>query len=232
MEKETGYIGVIPSIVYGNPSDKVFLCVHGQGGCKEEAESFADIAVPRGWQVLSVDLPEHGSRAHGEGKNVPWQVVPELREVMEFAKSRWDSIALRAVSIGAWFSMLSYANDRLERCVLVSPILDMNRLIGNMMRWSGVGVDRLRDELVIQAPSGETLSWEYYSYAKANPIERWDHRTEILYGGNDDLTERRIVDDFARRFGCGLTVMETGEHWFHTPEQLEFLDGWTSRLLG
>ena len=35
-----------------------------------------------------------------------------------------------------------------------------------------------------------------------------------------------VLDDFVRRFGCGLTVMEDGEHWFHTPEQLDFLREW------
>lgn len=31
-------------------------------GNKEEAEAFANIAVPHEYQVLSVDLPEHGER--------------------------------------------------------------------------------------------------------------------------------------------------------------------------
>lgn len=28
-----------------------------------------------------------------------------------------------------------------------------------------------------------------------------------------------------------LTVMENGEHWFHTAEQLAFLDGWVKDAL-
>ena len=28
-----------------------------------------------------------------------------------------------------------------------------------------------------------------------------------------------------------LTVMENGEHWFHTAEQLAFLDGWVKEVL-
>ena len=31
-------IGKIPAILWGNPSDKVYLYVHGKAGCKEEAE--------------------------------------------------------------------------------------------------------------------------------------------------------------------------------------------------
>ena len=53
----------------------------------------------------------------------------------------------------------------------------------------------------------------------------------ILYAGKDHLTAREAVDDFARRFGCTVTVMENGEHWFHTEEQLAVLDAWLRREL-
>ena len=50
---------------------------HGQGGNKTEAAAFAALAAPTGWQVLGIDLPEHGDRT-GETDFTPWQVVPEL----------------------------------------------------------------------------------------------------------------------------------------------------------
>ena len=49
------------------------------------------------------------------------------------------------------------------------------------------------------------------------------------YAGQDHLTARKTVDDFARRFGCTVTVMEYGEHWFHTEEQLAVLDAWLQK---
>ena len=45
------------------------------------------------------------------------------------------------------------------------------------------------------------------------------------------MTERETIDDFARRFGGTVTVMENGEHWFHTEEQLAVLDAWLRREL-
>ena len=36
---------------------------------------------------------------------------------------------------------------------------------------------------------------------------------------------------FAARPGRTLTVMEDGEHWFHTPQQLAVLEQWTMRML-
>ena len=35
------------------------------------------------------------------------------------------------------------------------------------------------------------------------------------------------AEAFAARFHAGLTVMEGGEHWFHTPAQMEVLRRWT-----
>ena len=50
----------IPAIIWGDPSTKVYLYVHGQGGYKEEAEAFAGIASRHSCQVLSIDLPGYG----------------------------------------------------------------------------------------------------------------------------------------------------------------------------
>ncbi|MEL7656754.1 MAG: alpha/beta hydrolase, partial [Bacillota bacterium] len=57
----------IPVIVYGEPSEKVFLFIHGKNGYKEEADPFAAIACRKGYQVLSFDLPEHGERRNETG---------------------------------------------------------------------------------------------------------------------------------------------------------------------
>ncbi len=227
MEIKHFQVHGIPSILWGEPSKNLYLFIHGQKGCKEEAEPFAEIAVRYGWQVLSIDLPEHGARKEEKTSFDPWHVVPELLKVMEYAKAHWNCIALRANSIGAWFSMLSYSNMNLKKCLFVSPILDMQQLIQNMMLWAGVSEDQLRQEQIIPTSFGQTLSWEYLSYVKEHPITNWSFPTEILYGDKDNLTERSIVESFIKRFGCKLTIMENGEHWFHTPEQLKFLDKWT-----
>lgn len=129
-------INGIPAVLWGISSRKIYLYVHGQGGCKEEAEIFAEIACRFGYQVLSMDLPEHGERINGTVTFEPWNIIPELSEIMKFVKSRWKQISLYASSIGAWFSMLSFGNEQLKNCLFVSPVLDMDKLflghIGNM----------------------------------------------------------------------------------------------------
>lgn len=49
-------IGSTPALLIGSKSsDRVFLFVHGLHGRKEESLAFAEVAVPKGYQVLGVE---------------------------------------------------------------------------------------------------------------------------------------------------------------------------------
>ena len=212
MEKEFIQICGIPAIIWGVTSSKAYLYVHGKGGDKEEAELFASIVCQRGWQVVSIDLPEHGERKLELNSFDPWHCTKELTSVLSYIKSRWTHIALYANSIGAYFSMLSFAQEKFANCLFVSPILE----------------ERLQKESLIPTQFGETLSWAYWTYVVKHPIVAWPSPTAILYASNDNLVSRYIIDKFVNKFNCRLTVMEQGEHWFHTPEQIKFLSQWIS----
>lgn len=227
MREERFSIGHLPAVLYGAPSDRVWLFLHGKQGHKEEGLDFAKFFCPKGWQVFSIDMPEHGQRQGGPEKLVPWQVVPELEAVMAYTREHWGQVALRANSIGAWFAMQAFAKTPPVRSLFVSPILDMAELICTMMGWAGVTEAELEARGEIETAFGETLSWRYWQYALGHPIIRWDSPTAVLYGGLDNLTPRSTAEDFAARFHADLTVMEDGEHWFHTPEQLDVLRRWT-----
>ena len=118
---------------------------------------------------------------------------------------------------------------KIERAYFVSPVVDMEKLISDMMAWAGVSEERLRAEKEIQTNFGETLSYKYLCYVRENPV-RWNVPTHILYGENDNLQSVGIVTDFAKKTGASLTVMKGGEHWFHTSEQMKFLDEWIKNL--
>lgn len=222
-------INNIPAIILGNPSRNVYLYIHGQGGNKEEAYNIAEFVCGHGYQILSIDLPEHGNRKGEVNSFDPWHIVPELTEVMKFAKEHWERISLFANSIGAWFSMLSFGNERLKNCLFVSPVLDMKRLILKMMSWANISEEQLKKELIISTTFGQTLSWEYWEYASSHPITKWEVPTKILYGENDNLIDRDEVENFAQKFHCGLEVMGNGEHWFHSAEQIEVMKKWVNK---
>lgn len=216
----------IPAVLYGDAAEKAYLFVHGQCGCKEEGFAFAEIACPAGYQVVAVDLPEHGTRQGEKDRFNPWTAVPELKTVFTYMKPRWHEIGVRANSIGAHFSMLALGNEKLCKALFVSPIVDMEQLIADMMRRARVTESELRSKGEIATDFGQTLSWGYLSWERQHPIRNWHCPTAILFAGQDNMTSRETVDRFVAAHNAALTVMENGEHWFHTPEQLAVLRAW------
>ena len=113
-------IGSTPALLLGEKSEKIFLFVHGLHGRKEEAFAFAEVVVPKGYQVLGIDMSvEHK----------PWEVLPLLKDIRDFLYENWKNVSVRANSIGAWFALLAFQNMKVEQALFVSPILDMKKFI-------------------------------------------------------------------------------------------------------
>ncbi|MGE4213641.1 MAG: alpha/beta hydrolase [Anaerotignaceae bacterium] len=233
MKKCSLLIENIPAILWGEDSSKLFVAVHGNMSNKSDAtiSILADEATALGYQVLSFDLPKHGDRKEEPTLCKVQNCVSDLEKIMDFAQSRATDISLFACSMGAYFSLLAYKKIILQQSLLLSPVVNMNHIINNMMTWFNVSEERLKVEQEIATPIGETLYWDYYCYVKENPIAIWDSPTEILYGETDNLCEFDFVSSFAKKFNCGLEVMENGEHYFHTPEQLNFFRQWVKSHL-
>ncbi len=229
MLKQEISIQSIPAILWGEPSDRVYIFVHGKMSHKEEAAGFAKIAAGKGYQVISFDLPEHGERKAEDYPCTVQNAVHDLGILKDFVSGRWRDVSLFGNSVGAYFSLVAYRDVRFTKCLFLSPILDMENLIQGMLKWFNVTEDLLREKQEIVTPMGETLSWPYYAFVRENPILKWNNPTCILYGANDNLTPRKVVDDFAAKFHCHLEVLENGEHYFHTKEQLEVVDRWLNQ---
>lgn len=101
----------------------------------------------------------------------------------------------------------------------------MEGLIQTMMGWANVTEGELERAGEIPTQFGENLSWEYLRWVRAHPVT-WRAPTAVLYGGGDTLISREMVDRFLVKTGGALTVMEGGEHCFHTPEQITVLETW------
>lgn len=230
MKQQKLTIAGVPAILYGSRSRRVYLYIHGKNGCKEEAERFANTACACGWQVLAIDLPEHGSRKNGPEKLVPWVVIPELQAVYARMQPVWPHIRLYGISIGAWFAMQALQETTPEKALLVSPVVDMETLITNMMQGTNVTETQLQAAGKIPTSFGETLSWPYLCWVREHPLQ-WHTPTQVLYGDKDALTSRTELEQFRQQSGAHLTIMEGGEHWFRTPLQLAVLQSWEEENL-
>ena len=112
-----------------------------------------------------------------------------------------------------------------EQALLVSPVVDMEALITNMMQYAHVTEEQLHRAGEIPTDLGETLSWPYLCWVREHPLH-WHGRTQVLYGDQDALTSRTMIERFRQESGAHLTIMEGGEHWFHTPVQMAVLQTW------
>lgn len=231
MIKQNFKIEDIPAILWGDKSDKLFVVVHGNMSNKADdfIVVFAEEATERGYQVLSFDLPEHGDRKNQPYKCKVQNCVKDLNKIMCYAQVLSNNISVLACSMGVYFSLLAYKNVPLQQCLFLSPVVNMERIINNMMTWFNVSESRLKGEKEIPTSIGQTLYWDYYCYVKKHPIIDWNKPTSILYGSEDNLCEFDVVSAFAKCFDCDLQVMENGEHYFHTKEQLKFFRQWLKK---
>lgn len=228
MIKQKLKIEDIPAILWGDRSDKLFVVVHGNMSNKEDdfIGIFAEEAILRGYQVLSFDLPEHGERKEEDYPCKVQNCVKDLGTIMDYAKSLANNINVFASSMGAYFSLLTYGNESLKTCLFLSPVVNMEGLINNMMTYFNVSEERLKLEKEISIANGPIFYWDYYCYVKEHPIVSWNKPTSILYGAKDNLCEAKDISSFVKSFNCDLKVMENGEHYFHTEEQLGFFREW------
>ena len=158
----------------------------------------------------------------------PLETGKEIHEAVVSLITDAESIILIANSIGAFFSMNANLNGLIEKAYFISPIVNMEKLICDMMKWANVTEAELEQRKIIPTDFGEELSWEYLCYVRAHPLN-WKVPTSILYGEKDNLTSIETIKDFAEKQGASLTVMKGGEHWFHTEEEMKFLDEWIGR---
>ena len=192
----------------------VIVYVHGKGGNAEEANYYRKF-FNDDFDIIGFDYKSEN----------PWDAKSEFSDYFDSIIPEYNKTILIANSIGAYFSLISLADKKIEKAMLISPIVDMERLILDMMTWANVSEEELSIKKEIETPFGETLSWEYLSYVRKNPIH-WNIPTGILYAEKDNMTSISTITDFSKKINANITVMPGGEHWFHTKEQMDFLDNW------
>ena len=193
--------------------NKLVIYIHGQGGTAAEADHYMPLFP--GDHVIGFDY--HAA--------TPWEAKDEFTAYFDEVGAKYDSVIVIANSIGAYFAMNAQHHRHIEKAYFISPVVDMEQLLTDMMRWAAVTEEDLKKQKQIKTDFGETLSWEYLCYTRNNPV-KWKVPTCILYGEKDHLTAFETMSSFAAKNGATLDVMPGGEHWFHTDEQMAYLDNW------
>ena len=190
------------------------IYIPGKGGSAKEAEYY------RKFFNDSFDIIGFNYKSEK-----PWDAKVEFSNYFDSFMQKYNKIMLIANSLGAYFSLISLADKKIEKAMLISPIVDMERLILDMMISENVSKEELRIKKEIETSFGEILSWEYLTYVIKDTIS-WNIPTEVLYGEKDTTTSIDTINNFVKKINANLTIMSGGEHWFHTKEQMEFLDKW------
>ena len=147
MKIEKTKINNIPAIIWGEKSSKVIIAVHGNMSNEE--------ATSKGYQVLSFDLPEHGERKLDTAYLCKVQnCVKDLKSIIEYAKTSYNEINLWACSMGAYFSLLAYKDEKIKQCLFLSPVVNMKIIIDNMMLWSNTTEEELMKKKEIKTDFG------------------------------------------------------------------------------
>ena len=196
MRVEKLRISGIPAILWGEPSRRWIIAVHGSHSSKIDdcVWILAEEACAQGYQVLSFDLPCHVERVYEQGPCMVWTCVEELETVWQYAEQKAGEISLFGCSMGAYFCLLAYPDKPVRHTWFLSPVVDMERVIDGIMEMTGVTI--------------------------------WNNPTSILRGERDTLCPCESVRTFAERFGCALEEQKGGEHWFHTDEELTYYRNW------
>ena len=213
MKQQKILIHGIPAILWGEDAEKLYIHVHGKMSQKEHAAQFAEIAAEKGFQTLSFDLPEHGERKNETDRCDVWNGMRDLKIIADWAFANYRHVSLFGCSLGAYFSLQTYAALPFEKCLFQSPILDMEHLVRQMMLWFDITEDRLEKEKEIDNPV-DPLRWDYFQFIRSHPVTNWPIPTAILYGGRDDLQSLAVMDAFCQKHGAKLTVSAKSAHAF------------------
>lgn len=192
---------------------KAIIYIHGKSGNTEESTHYRPLF--HDCDIIGFDYKSE----------TPWEAKDEFTAFINKVCRNYDTVFIIANSIGAFFVMNADMDKEIKKAFFISPIVNMEQLITDMMTNAQITERELLEKTEIKTPFGDTISWEYLNYVRNHPV-KWNIPTHILYGEKDTLTSFDSMTSFAKDIGATLDIMKNGEHWFHTKEQMEFLDKW------
>ena len=123
--------------------EEIVVYVHGKGGSAQEAEHYK--ALFPNCEVIGFDY-------HAQS---PWEATEEFSGFFTAVRKRCGKLTLVANSIGAFLSLSSLNEKLVDIAYFISPVVDMEQLICNMMQWADVSEAELAEKLEIPTTFGE-----------------------------------------------------------------------------
>lgn len=137
---------------------KAVIYIHGKGGNSEEANHYKPLFSD--CDVIGIDYTAQ----------FPWEAKEELPSLLNSICKNYSNVEIIANSIGAYFAINALSNQQIEKAYFISPIVNMERLIADMMTWANVTETELKEKKEIQTVFNETISWDYLCYVRENPV--------------------------------------------------------------
>ena len=100
---------------------QALIYIHGKGGSAADSEYFKPLFSE--YDVLGFDYRSEN----------PWEAEAEYRDYFSLLSREYSSITVIASSLGAYFLMVSKVGKYIQKAFFISPIVDMERLIMDMM---------------------------------------------------------------------------------------------------
>jgi len=110
---------------------ELIIYVHGKGGNAAEAEHYKQLFTAG--DVVGFDY-------HSQN---PREAKEEFPRWVDQYAAKYDSVILVANSIGAFFCLSSLSDKQIDKAFFISPIVNMEKLICDMMLWADIDENEL-----------------------------------------------------------------------------------------
>ncbi len=164
----------------------LIVYVYGKGGSAQEATHYRTLFSESeviGFYYQSQTL---------------WEAKEEFPAFFTEKRKHCVRFTLIANGVGAFFALSSLDESLGDKAFFISPVVNMEKLICDMMLWSNVTEQELAEKSKIATGFRETLSWNYLCYVREHPIS-WCVSTCILYGKHDHLTSVETISTFVKQ---------------------------------
>lgn len=143
------------------------IYVHGKGGTAGEAKHYEPL------------FPESDVIGFDYQSENPWDAKREFSDFYDRNSKGYDSVILAANSIGAFFSMCALSEKTISKALFISPIVNMENLITNMMMWSNVTETSVykgykQDKIEMRGDRAEMSDFPLYLNTVAGGLDRRD----------------------------------------------------------